>query len=91
MIVILFFSLAISLEKYIKIINNPLISIRNVMIEYKKLKDHSDIMIQINLEYNKSLIVKKIGWIFIIVSKKIMRIHDVNIKKKILFIFRVKK
>lgn len=44
-----------------KMINNPLISIKNVIIEYRKLKDHNDIMIQINLEYNKSLIVKKIG------------------------------
>jgi len=69
-----------------KMINNPLISIKNVIIEYRKLKDHNDIMIQINLEYNKSLIVKKIGWIFIIVNKKIISMHDINIKKKILFI-----
>lgn len=91
MIVILFFSLAISLEKYMKMINNPLISIKNVIIEYKKLKDHNDIIMQINLEYTKSLIVRKIGWIFIIVSKKIISIHNVNIKKKILFIFIIKK
>lgn len=61
LIVIVFFSLAISLEKYIKIINNPLIIIKKVIIEYRKLKDHIDIIIQINLVYTRILIVKKIG------------------------------
>lgn len=76
---ILFFSFAISLEKYIKIINNPLIIIKKVIIEYIKLKDHIDIIIQINLVYTRRLMVKKIGWIFIIVSIKIINKHKISI------------
>lgn len=79
LILILFFSFAISLEKYIKIINNPLIIIKKVMIEYIKLKDHIDIIMQINLVYTRRLIVKKIGWIFMIENIKIISKHKVNI------------
>lgn len=61
LIIILFFSFAISLAKYMKIINNPLIIIKKVMIEYIKLNDHIDIIIQINLAYIKILIIRKIG------------------------------
>lgn len=62
-----------------KIINNPLIIIKKVIIEYIKLKDHIDIIIQIKLVYIRRLMVKKIGWIFIIEIIKIINKHKISI------------
>lgn len=50
------------------------------MIEYIKLKDHVDIIMQINLVYKINIIVKKIGWIFMIVNIKIINKHRISIR-----------
>lgn len=60
---ILNFSLEISLEKYMKIINSPLIIIRNIKIEKIKFIFQIDMFIQIS-KLNKIInIIIIIGWI----------------------------
>jgi len=68
----LFFSLEIRLEKYKNIINNPLIIIKNKIIEYIKFWDHLDIIIHVIIMYEINIIIMKIGCKLLIVKLNII-------------------
>lgn len=75
-------SLEINLEKYMKMINNPLIIIKKIIIEYIKFSFQIDILIHLN-KLNKIInIIIIIGWrILFIIIKIIINIKSHKMKK----------
>lgn len=72
----LFCMLVIKLEKYIKIISNPLIIIKNNKIEQIGFDCQKNIKIQIEKVLRRIIIIMKIGW-----GWEFMRIYKINNNK----------
>lgn len=83
-------SLEINLEKYIKIINNPLIIIKKIIIEYIKFNFQIDILRHLNKLNIIINIIIIIGWrILFIIIKIIMNIESHKMKKINLIILSI--